>query len=145
GGKGWLVTDPGEPSAAPGLDAMDTVLDGERVVDTSGPVVVGRSARTGAELWRRADIHPARVLATEPGRVHLLTDRRELVTVDPLTGATRSSFVLDVGRDGIGWRPGRAYAVDGYVAVERLRESATPEDDDQGYFLMAEPVLLAAT
>ncbi|MFG1741574.1 PQQ-binding-like beta-propeller repeat protein [Micromonospora chalcea] len=145
GGKGWLVTDPGEPSAAPGLDAVDTVLDGERVVDTSGPVVVGRSARTGAELWRRADIHPAQVLATEPGRVHLLTDRRELVTVDPLTGATRSSVVLDIGRDGIGWRPGRAYAVDGYVAVERLREQATPEDDDQGYFLMAEPVLLAVT
>ena len=84
-------------------------------------MVVGRSARTGEELWRRADIHPARVLATEPGRVHLLTDRRELVTVDPLTGTTRSSFVLDLGRDGIGWKPGRAYAVDGYVAVERLR------------------------
>ncbi|MET9302885.1 outer membrane protein assembly factor BamB family protein [Micromonospora aurantiaca (nom. illeg.)] len=145
GSRGWLVTDPGEPAAAPGLDHPDTVLDGERAVDTSGPVVVGRSARTGEELWRRADIHPARVLATEPGRVHLLTDRRELVTVDPLTGTTRSSFVLDLGRDGIGWRPGRAYAVDGYVAVERLRESADPEDDDQGYFLMAEPVLLAVT
>ncbi|SBT63879.1 PQQ-like domain-containing protein [Micromonospora sediminicola] len=143
--RGWLVADPGEPTAAPGLDGADTALDGERVVDTSGPVVVGRSPRTGAELWRRADIHPARVLAVEPGRVHLLTDRRELVTVDPITGATRSTSVLDLGRDGIAWRPGRAYAVDGYVAVERLRERARPEDDDQGYFLMAEPVLLAAT
>ncbi|MFG1675600.1 PQQ-binding-like beta-propeller repeat protein [Micromonospora sp. NPDC049282] len=144
-GRGWLVTDPGEPSAAPGLDVPGVVLDGERVVDTSGGVVVGRSPRTGEELWRRADIHPARVLAVEPGRVHLLTDRRELVTLDPLTGATRSEFVLDLGRDGIGWRPGRAYAVDGYVAVERVREEATADDDDQGYFLMAESILLAAT
>jgi hypothetical protein len=31
------------------------------------------------------------------------------------------------------------------VAVERVRERARPDDDDQGYFLMAEPVLLAAT
>lgn len=143
--RGWLVTDPGQPVAAPGLDAPGSVLDGERVVDTSDGVVVGRSPRTGEELWRRADVHPARVLAQEPGRVHLLTDRRELVTLDPLTGASRSEFVLDVGRDGIGWRPGRAYAVDGYVAVERVREHATEADDDQGWFLMAEPVLLAAT
>ncbi|WP_089157414.1 outer membrane protein assembly factor BamB family protein [Micromonospora sp. NBS 11-29] len=145
GSRGWLVTDPGEPTAAPGLDGPESVLDGERVVDTSGAVVTGRSPRTGEELWRRTDIHPARVLAVEPGRVHLLTDRRELVTLDPLTGASRSQFVLTVGRDGIAWRPGRAYAVDGYVAVERLRERARPPDDDQAYFLMAEPVLLAAT
>ncbi|MFI5835336.1 PQQ-binding-like beta-propeller repeat protein [Micromonospora sp. NPDC051300] len=143
--RGWLVTDPGEPTAAPGLDAPESVLDGERVVDTAGGVVTGRSPRTGEELWRRADIHPARVLATEPGRVHLLTDRRELVTIDPLTGATRSDFVFTAGRDGIGWQPGRAYAVGGYVAVERVREHASPDDDDQGWFLMAEPVLLAAT
>ncbi|GAB3074915.1 outer membrane protein assembly factor BamB family protein [Micromonospora schwarzwaldensis] len=143
--RGWLVTDPGEPTAAPGLDGPASVLDGERVVDTSGGVVTGRSPRTGAELWRRADIHPARVLAVEPGRVHLLTDRRELVTLDPLTGATRSEFVLNAGRDGTGWQPGRAYAVNGYVAVERVREHASPDDDDQGWFLMAEPVLLAAT
>ncbi|MGC4895015.1 PQQ-binding-like beta-propeller repeat protein [Micromonospora sp. DT31] len=145
GSRGWLVADPGDPTAASGLDGPDTALDGERVVDTSGGVVTGRSPRSGEELWRRSDLHPARVLATEPGRVHLLTDRRELVTVDPITGATRSRFVLDLGRDGIGWLPGRAFAVDGYVTVERLREDARPADDDQGYFLMAEPVLLAAT
>ncbi|MCZ7435016.1 PQQ-binding-like beta-propeller repeat protein [Micromonospora sp. WMMC241] len=145
GSRGWLVTDPGEPTAAPGLDDPESALDGERVVDTSGGVVTGRSPRTGEELWRRADIHPARVLATEPGRVHLLTDRRELVTLDPLTGATRSEFVFTAGRDGIGWQPGRAYAVGGYVAVERVRETATADDDDQGWFLMAEPVLIAAT
>ncbi|GAB3383944.1 hypothetical protein GCM10027452_36030 [Micromonospora halotolerans] len=77
--------------------------------------------------------------------MHLLTGARELVTIDPATGAERSRFTMDIGRDGTGWQPGRAHAVDGYVAVERLRERARPDDDDQGYFLMAEPVLLART
>ncbi|MFC0030770.1 PQQ-binding-like beta-propeller repeat protein [Micromonospora chaiyaphumensis] len=143
-GRGWLVG-AGEPVAASALDGPDTELDGEHAVSAAGGVVIGRSARTGEELWRRADLGTVRILATEPGRVHLLTERRELVTLDPTTGAERSRFVLDIGRDGTGWQPGRAHAVDGYVAVERLREEARPDDDDQGYFLMAEPVLLAAT
>ncbi|MEU4478203.1 PQQ-binding-like beta-propeller repeat protein [Micromonospora sp. NPDC023966] len=143
-GRGWLVAG-GEPLAAPALDGPDTELDGERAVGTTGGVVTGRSARTGEELWRRGDLGPVRILAVEPGRVHLLTERRDLVTLDPVTGAERSRFAMDIGRDGIGWVPGRAHAADGYVAVERARERARPDDDDQGYFLMAEPVLLAAT
>ncbi|MGR6322505.1 PQQ-binding-like beta-propeller repeat protein [Micromonospora soli] len=143
-GRGWLVG-PGAPVAAPALDGADAELDGERVVGTSAGVVTGRSARTGEELWRRADLGPVRIIAVEPGRVHLLTVRRDLVTLDPVTGAERSRFALNVGHDGIGWTPGRAYATGGYVAVERLRERASPDDDDQAYFLMAEPVLLAAT
>lgn len=143
-GRGWLVG-PGDPVAAPALDGADTELDGERAVGTSAGVVICRSVRTGEELWRRGDLGPVRILAVEPGRVHLLTDRRELVTLDPVTGAVRSRFTMNLGHDGIGWLPGRAYAVDGYLAVERARERATPDDDDQAYFLMAEPVLLAAT
>ncbi|SBT48809.1 outer membrane protein assembly factor BamB family protein [Micromonospora auratinigra] len=144
GGRGWLVG-PGEPVAAPALDGADTELDGERAVGTSAGVVTARSARTGEELWRRADLGPVRIIAAEPGRVHLLTDRRDLITLDPATGAQRSRFTLDVGRDGIGWQPGRAYAAGGYLAVERARERAVPTDDDQAWFLMAEPVLFAAT
>ncbi|MFG3300684.1 PQQ-binding-like beta-propeller repeat protein [Micromonospora chersina] len=144
-GRGWLVVGAGEPVAAPALDGPDAELDGERAVGTAGGVVTGRSARTGEELWRRADLGPVRILAVEPGRVHLLTEGRDLITLDPVTGAERSRFAMDIGRDGTGWQPGRAHATDGYVAVERLRERARPDDDDQGYFLMAEPVLLAAT
>ncbi|MEU2614455.1 PQQ-binding-like beta-propeller repeat protein [Micromonospora sp. NPDC007271] len=143
-GQGWLVGT-GVPLAAPGLDGVDTALDGERAVGTSAGVVTGRSARTGAELWHRADLGPVRIIAVEPGRVHLLTERRDLVTLDPATGAERSRFALTIGADGIDWQPGRAYATGGYVAVERSREGAGPDDDDQAYFRMAEPVLLAAT
>ncbi|WP_431892302.1 PQQ-binding-like beta-propeller repeat protein [Micromonospora haikouensis] len=143
-GRGWLVGT-ADPVAAPGLDAAGTELDGERVVGTAGGVVTARSARTGEELWRRADLGPARILAVQPGRVHLLTETRDLVTLDPRTGAQRSRFRLEVGRDGIGWAAGLAYAGGGYVAVERLREPVAPDADDQRYFLMSEPVLLAAT
>ncbi|MFC4146664.1 PQQ-binding-like beta-propeller repeat protein [Micromonospora mangrovi] len=143
-GRGWL-TGPGEPVPEPALDGPDAELAGERVVGTAGGVVTGRSARTGEELWRRADLGPVRILAMQPGRVHLLTGRNDLVTLNPVTGAVRSRFALDIGHDGIGWVPGRVYAGGGYLAVERLRERATPDDDDQAYFLMAEAVLLAAT
>ncbi|GAA4564612.1 hypothetical protein GCM10023176_10960 [Micromonospora coerulea] len=143
-GRGWLVG-PGNPVAAPALDGADAELDGERALGTSAGVITGRSARTGEELWRRGDLGPVRIIAVEPGLVHLLTERKDLVTLDPVTGAERSRFAMDNGRDGIGWVPGRAYAADGYLALERVRERAGPDDDDQAYFLMAEPVLLAAT
>ncbi|MCW3841635.1 PQQ-binding-like beta-propeller repeat protein [Micromonospora yasonensis] len=143
-GQGWLFG-AGDPVAAPALDGTDAELDGERVVSTSAGMVTARSARTGKELWRRADLGPVRIIAVEPGRVHLLTERRDLVTLDPATGAERSRFTMNIGHDGVGWQPGRAYATGGYVAVERARQRAVPDDDDQAYFLMAEPVLLAAT
>ncbi|SCG53099.1 outer membrane protein assembly factor BamB family protein [Micromonospora inositola] len=142
--RGWLVG-AGEPVAAPGLDGPDAELAGERVVGSTGGVLTGRSARTGEELWRRADLGPVRIIAAQPGRVHLLTERNDLVTLDPSTGAQRSRFAMDIGHDGVAWVPGRAYAADGYLALERLREDATADSDDQAYFLMAESVLLAAT
>ncbi|SCL14554.1 PQQ-like domain-containing protein [Micromonospora rhizosphaerae] len=143
-GRGWLVG-AGEPVAAPALDGSDSELAGEDVVGSTGGVLTGRSARTGEEVWRRADLGSVRIIAVQPGRVHLLTERNDLMTLDPSTGAERSRFPMNVGRDGIGWQPGYAYAVDGYLAVERVRERAGPDADDQAYFPMAEPVLLAAT
>ncbi|MEU1888467.1 PQQ-binding-like beta-propeller repeat protein [Micromonospora sp. WMMD987] len=144
GGRGWQVG-PGAPMAAPALDAADTTLVGELAVGDDGGVLKGWEARSGKERWQRGDLGPVRVLATEAGRLYVLTERRELITLDPVTGAQRSRFPMTPGRDGIGWKPGRAYAAGGYVAVERLRERADPDDDDQAYFLMAEPVVLAAT
>jgi outer membrane protein assembly factor BamB len=85
------------------------------------------------------------IIAVQPGRVHLLTEANDLVTLNPSTGAQRSRFPVEVGRDGIGWAPGLAYAADGYVAVERLRKPVDPNADDQRYFLTSEPVALAAT
>ncbi|WDZ85661.1 PQQ-binding-like beta-propeller repeat protein [Micromonospora cathayae] len=146
GGRGWLVGT-GAPVAAAGLDRAGTVLAGETgVVVADDGTVTGRAARTGDEVWRRADLGPGtRVVAAQPGRVHLLTDKKDLVTLDPATGVERSRFRLTVGRDGIGWTPGLGYAADGYLAVERLRTPVDVGADDQRYYGMAEPVVLAAT
>ncbi|MGQ5259294.1 outer membrane protein assembly factor BamB family protein [Micromonospora sp. ZYX-F-536] len=144
GGKGWLVG-PGEPAPAPALDRPDTELVGDQAIAVVDGAVVGRSARTGTELWRRADLGSGRVIAVQPGRVHLLTDRNDLVTLDPATGAERSRFTLNAGSDGTGWAPGAVYAVDGYLAVERLRRPVDPDADDQRYFFTSEPLILAST
>ncbi|MBM0204844.1 pyrrolo-quinoline quinone, partial [Micromonospora sp. STR1s_5] len=81
----------------------------------------------------------------QPGRVHLLTETNDLVTLDPATGRLLSRYTLNVGSDGTGWAPGAVWAEAGYVAVERLREPVDPDGDDQRYYLTAEAVILAAT
>ncbi|MFU8874917.1 PQQ-binding-like beta-propeller repeat protein [Micromonospora sp. SL4-19] len=143
--RGWLVG-AGPPTAAQALDRAESELFGKRVaVGVADGVPIARDARTGKELWRRADLGPVRIIAAQPGRVHLLSERNDLITLNPATGAERSRFPLKVGKDGLGWAPGLAYAADGYVALERLREPVDPDADDQRYFKMAEPVVLAAT
>ncbi|MET8363841.1 PQQ-binding-like beta-propeller repeat protein [Micromonospora sp. NPDC005252] len=144
GGRGWLLGD-GGPLAAPALDPAGATLAGDQAVAVVDGVAVGRSARTGAELWRFAGLGPARVLAVQPGRAHLLTEANELVTLDPVTGVLLSRYTLNVGSDGTGWAPGAVWAEDGYVAVERLREPVDPNGDDQRYYLTSEAVILAAT
>ncbi|MFG2048560.1 PQQ-binding-like beta-propeller repeat protein [Micromonospora sp. NPDC048935] len=143
-GRGWLLG-AGEPVAAPALDPAGAAVVGERAVVVLDGVAVGRSARTGAELWRAADLGAVRVLAAQPGRVHLLTETNELVTLDPATGGQLSRFSLNVGRDGTGWAPGAVGAGGGFVAVERLRRPVDPDGDDKRYYLTAEAVILAAT
>ncbi|MEV0326494.1 PQQ-binding-like beta-propeller repeat protein [Micromonospora echinospora] len=144
GGRGWLV-DGRSPVAALGLDRAGTVLVGEVGVSVVDGMVVARSALTGDELWRRADLGPGTtVVAAQPGRVHLLTGEKELVTLDPADGVERSRFRFTVGRDGTGWTPGLSYAAGGYVGLERLRTPVDAAGDDQRYFAMAEPVVLAA-
>ncbi|MEH0969741.1 PQQ-binding-like beta-propeller repeat protein [Micromonospora sp. CPCC 205546] len=143
-GRGWLLG-PGEPVAAPALDGPDAELVYGTAVAVVDGVPVGRSARTGAQLWRRSDLSRVRLLAVQPDRVHLLTETNDLLTLDPATGAQRSYFALNVGSDGIGWAPGAAYAADGFVAVERLRKPVDPTGDDRRYYLTSEPLILAAT
>ncbi|MGS2613090.1 outer membrane protein assembly factor BamB family protein [Micromonospora sp. LZ34] len=143
-GRGWLLG-AGEPVAAPELDRPDAELVGEQAVAVVDGVLVGRPARGGAELWRRPDLGPGRVIAVEPLRVHFLTEANDLVTLDSATGVQLSRFPLTAGADGTGWAPGAAYATDGWVAVERLRRPVDPDGDDQRYFLTSEPVILAAT
>ncbi|MEU5782425.1 PQQ-binding-like beta-propeller repeat protein [Micromonospora lupini] len=144
GGRGWVLGS-GPPLAAPALDPAGATLAGNQIVAVVDGAAVGRSARTGTELWRFPGLGPARVLAVQQGRVHLLTEANELVTLDPVTGALLSRYTLNVGSDGTGWAPGAVSAEDGYVAVERLREPVDPNGDDQRYYLTSEAVILAAT
>ncbi|MER7588069.1 PQQ-binding-like beta-propeller repeat protein [Micromonospora sp. NPDC127501] len=144
GGRGWLLA-AGPPVAAPALDPAGAALVGEQSVAVLDGVVVGRSARTGTELWRAPGLGTARVLAGQPGRVHLLTEANDLVTLDPVTGRQLSRFVLNVGSDGTGWAPGAVTAEDGFVAVERLRKPVDPTGDDRRYYYTGETVILAAT
>jgi outer membrane protein assembly factor BamB len=115
-------------------------------VRVDGGAVVGVAARSGAERWRRPPPGPgASVLAAQPGRVHLLTAARDLVTLDAATGAERSRTRYTYFAEKTDWVPGYAYAADGVVATERLRAPADPAEDDARYYFDAQPVILAAT
>ncbi|GIG85278.1 outer membrane protein assembly factor BamB family protein [Plantactinospora endophytica] len=152
--RGWLV-EGGRPVPAPALDDPAAVLVGEVAVAPGGTGLVARSVRTGAEpgsaghevreLWRWSDTGPARLIAAQPGRVHLRTAGGDLVTLDAATGAERSRFPFTYGRDSTTWSPGFAYAASGFVAVERLAEPVDPTAGDDRYYLAAQPVILAGT
>ncbi|SDY10904.1 PQQ-like domain-containing protein [Micromonospora pattaloongensis] len=142
--RGWLL-DGGAPVAAGVLDQPDAWLVGEAAVRRDGAELTARSVRTGAELWRRPVEAGTRVVAVQPGRVHLLTPGRDLVTIDVASGAERSRFVLRTGREKTNWAPGYGYAADGFVAVERLAQPVDPTEKDARYYRSADPIIFAAS
>lgn len=139
-------TTAGLPVAAPALDTPDSAVAGDVGVAVHGGEAVARAIRTGAELWRWRGSGTAEVLAVQPGAIHLLTSAREIVTLDPATGAEKSRFVLAYGRERVNWVPGRVRAADGFVAVERLIEPLPDETDEaEETYFSALPVILART
>ncbi|WFE26312.1 PQQ-binding-like beta-propeller repeat protein [Solwaraspora sp. WMMD791] len=156
--RGWLVDGP-EPEPAAALDPVDAMLvDGMAVrldADATDPAVVAQVVRTGEQAWRwplPTAVAPGpettgdRLLAVQPGRVHLLTAARELVTLDATTGAELSRFVLIMPSERMtDWAPGYVYTQDGFVAVERLRLPVDPDADDGGYYWIQETVIVAGT
>lgn len=145
-GTGWLTSDlsaPAAPVPVPALDGPESTLVDGVVVASEGGQVVGRPVTGDGEVWRWPEA--ARILAVQPGRVHLRGDSQELVTVDARTGAELSRFPLTQGRDSTTWSPGLGYATDGFLAVERLAEPVDPAADNSRYYLSAQPVILAAT
>ncbi|HEX5598701.1 MAG TPA: PQQ-binding-like beta-propeller repeat protein [Micromonosporaceae bacterium] len=145
--RGWLL-DGKRPVAAPALDPAEAWLVGDVVVAAPGASrrsMTGWSARTGEELWRREVPDIQQVLAAQPGRVHLLSRARELVTLDAASGAVLSRFPLAYWRDPMDWSAGFVYASNGLVAVERLRQPVIPDADDPHYYLDIAPVILAGT
>lgn len=146
--RGWLfdpAAGPNRPVPAPPLDQPEATLVDATAVTTQGTAVVGRAVGTGAQTWRWDADEPVRLLAVQPGRVHLRTGSGELVTLDAADGRERSRFPLTYGRDSTRWSAGYAYAADGYVAVERLAEPVDPDADDRRYYLGIQPVIFAAT
>jgi outer membrane protein assembly factor BamB len=150
GARAWTFGPGGPPVEAPAVvDPGAWLVDGLAVLVTGGQVV-GREPRSGAVRWRHlldagVDGRAATVLATQPGRVHLLTPDRELLTLDAGTGAERSRTRYTYFAEPTTWLPGYVYAADGIVATERLRPPADPADDDALYYLNVQPVILAAT
>lgn len=157
--RGWLVDGP-EPAPAAALDAVDAMLvDGMAVrLDTTADAeLVAQDVRTGEPAWRWAVPAPTqrpdqdingedRLLAVQPGRVHLLTAARELITLDAATGAELSQFVLIMPSERLtDWAPGYVYTQDGFVAVERLRLPVDPDADDGRYYWIQETVIVAGT
>ncbi|HEU5111436.1 MAG TPA: pyrrolo-quinoline quinone, partial [Micromonosporaceae bacterium] len=134
---GWLL-DGARPVAAPALAPAGTVLAGDlAITQTSDGAVVARDPVTGREAWR-ATPGPGRVVAAQPGRVHVLTEDYWLVTLDPGTGVERSRFLFTYGRERLGWTPGHAYADGGFLLVERLAAGAGPADRDGDYYFIAQ-------
>jgi hypothetical protein len=140
--RGW-VFERAQPVATPALDTTDSTVTGDVVVAARDGVMVGLS-RDGTEMWRwrgnANNTNSAELLTTQSGAVHLLTDDRQLVTLDPATGHERSRFVLAYGRERTKWVPGHVAAAYGYVVVERMVPPAGSDD----YFSVA-PVILART
>jgi hypothetical protein len=142
GTLGWLLHDQ-RPVAAPALVPRDARLTGGLAVAPAGGGVVARRADTGRPAWTWQGT--AAVIAARAGRVHLLTEEYWLVTLDAATGVELSRFLFTYGRERTGWTPGLAYAEGSFLLVERLAADAEPLDDDDGYYFVAQPVLLAGT
>ncbi|GAB3149168.1 hypothetical protein GCM10027290_34910 [Micromonospora sonneratiae] len=142
--RGWFPAT-GGPVAVPALDSPEVVLAGEWAIAPGPTELVARVADTGSPAWRRSDLGPVRILATQPGRVHLLSEAGDLINLDPATGTESSRFPFTQGRRGVTWVPGFAYAAGGFLAVERLATPVDPTADDDAYYLHMEPVIFAAS
>ncbi|MEN3306559.1 MAG: hypothetical protein V7603_2761 [Micromonosporaceae bacterium] len=147
-GHAWVIGADGALTAAPALvGAGSWLVDG--VVVGPGPdgTVTGRAAG-GRQLWSWPLTGPvpagARVVAVEQGAVHLLTDDRYLISVDPADGLELSRLPLIDVENGR-FDPGYVYAADRYVFVERRKAGAKPADPDSRYYYPSPNVLVAGT
>ncbi len=141
-GRGWL-TGAATPRRAPALDPPASTAVGDIVVAPAGPEVV--ASTLAGTAWRFGSGAGARVLAVQPGLVHLLTEDRRLVTLDAATGAVRSAFPYTFGKEKPTWTPGAVYAAGGFVAVERLAAHPDPAAGEEAYWFTSQTVLLAGT
>lgn len=147
-GHGWLTTTV-KPVRSKALDPPGAALDvtGRLALATSGGEVVATDAATGTLRWRwrAAYGQTVKVVAVQPGLVHVLTSVNTLVNVASTTGQPVSSMPLRPGKDSLRFALGYTYAVDGFVVAERLKPGAKPEDVDAAYYYGEETVVIAGT
>jgi outer membrane protein assembly factor BamB len=130
-GRAGVITP--APTARPG----DLLVGGGYVRSAAGGQVRVVDAATGGVRWQAPVA--GRPVASDPTHVYLLTPRLRLVTLDAATGRELSSVGLPAGSR---WRPGYAYVRDGFVVLERLRGSASADDDLYYYSAQTSVVLL---
>ncbi len=147
---GWLIGSDGAVTAAAALSGMGTWLAGRTALRTDGSGGVhAYDAVTGAPRWswppQPGAIRGAKIIAVEPGLIHVATQFRDLINVDLATGRERSHFdAVPYPFDGR-WRPGLGYASRGFVAIERLRPGGRPDQPDQDYYYGVPSLVLAGS
>lgn len=148
-GRGWLLGVDGGLTAAPSLAAPGSwLVDGVVVESQADGTVIGRSVVDNRPLWTWPRYGPvpagARIVAAQPGEVHVLTAGRYLVSVDPADGLERCRIALIDPENGA-FDPGYVYAADRYVFVERLLPGAKPGDPDSRYYYPSPDVLVTGS
>ncbi|GAB7041650.1 MULTISPECIES: PQQ-binding-like beta-propeller repeat protein [Catenuloplanes] len=141
--------------AAPAANAPGAKVLGETVYTTDGArTASARNLVTGAEVWTwpgRTWDEELRVLAVQPGRVHLLNAADRLITLDAATGTQISLFAFGVPTSKTEptrerhWTPGTAYATDGLVVAVRRKLNAPDTAEDRDFYFAGEGVAVAVS
>jgi outer membrane protein assembly factor BamB len=147
---GWLIGADGEVTAAPALGGPGAWLVGRTALHTDGSGrVAAYDAVTGAPRWawppQPGPIRNAKIIAVEPGMVHVSSQFRDLINIDVATGRERSHFTAMPYPFDSTWRPGLGYASRGFVAIERVRPGGRPEQSDQDYYYGVPSLVLAGS
>jgi outer membrane protein assembly factor BamB len=145
-GGAWAIGSGGVLTAAPALAEPGVwVTDGVAIVPGSGGDVAGVGLADNKQLWTVT----GRVIAVEPGAVHLVVDDPslpfpEIITLDPATGQVLSGYSLNL-KGATPFDLGQAYAADHFLFIERRKPGATPDLPDSAYFYPSPNVIVAGS
>jgi outer membrane protein assembly factor BamB len=146
-GGAWTIGPGGAMTAAPVLAQPNVWITGEvAIVPQANGDVAGVRLADGARLWTAT---AGRVIAVEPGAVHLVNDipaarYPEIMTLDPANGQVLSSYPLAV-QGSLPFDIGQVYAADGFLFIERLNPGATPNLPDSAYYYPTPNVVVAGS
>ncbi len=148
-GNAWVIGSDAGLTAAPALADPDSWLVDDLVVTPHADgSVTARAASGGRALWSWPSVGAAqsgaRIVAVEPGAIHVLTADRDLVSIDPADGLELCRVPL-INQFNSAFEPGYVYAADRFVFVERLLPGAKPSDPDSRYYYPSPGVLVTGS